>query len=91
MKKLLVLVLLAGASSFYACQPKETGTVGVETDSEQNTGNDGIVYPNENDTSNADVIEKTQTRVGNSKTRGEENHSNSQTTENVVVTPDSAQ
>ncbi|MFC6997859.1 hypothetical protein [Rufibacter roseus] len=90
MKKLLAMLLLAGSASFYACQPEKTGTVGVETEDASQTDNQyGIVNPQENDTSNADVIEKTQTNVGNSRTRGEENNSNSQTTKNVVVRPDS--
>jgi len=92
MKKIFASMLMVGATAFTACDSKTGGNVGVDSNAEQTTGNsNGIVNPQQNDTSGADVIEKTQTSVGNSQTRGETNDSRSQTTENVVISSDSTQ
>lgn len=74
-------------TGFMACD-SQTGknTTSVSTESEQMDGNQtGIVNPNQNDTTGAGATEKTQTRVGNSQSRGEQNTSNSRTTQNQVL------
>ncbi|QHL87135.1 hypothetical protein GU926_06700 [Nibribacter ruber] len=94
MKKILVTLLLAGATGLVASCDANTGgnTTNATQDAEQMDGNmSGSTPTTSNDTTGAAATEKTQQNVGNSQTRGEANTSNSSTTQNVVVGKDSAQ
>lgn len=88
MKKLLIMILMAAMAGFTACDAKTGGNTaaGGDPNAEQLGGSDnGIVNENQNDTTGASATEKTQTSVGNSETRGEQNTSNSETTKDSVI------
>ena len=88
MKKLLIWALAAGITGLSACNSGSgtPPTVGADQNAEQLDGNQtGIVNPDPNDTTGATATEKTQTGVGNSSTRGEQNNTKSTTTQNQVL------
>ncbi|ALI97982.1 hypothetical protein [Rufibacter tibetensis] len=90
MKKLMMILAIAGMTSFVACDSQTGGnTSSAGTDAAQNSSNpnnnSSVVNPNPNDTTGATATELTQKRVGNSQTRGEENSSKSRTTQNQVL------
>ncbi|WP_210487031.1 hypothetical protein [Rufibacter aurantiacus] len=90
MKKLVMILAMAGMTGFVACD-SQTGknTTSAGTEAEQNSNNPNntspVVNPNQNDTTGATATEITQSKVGNSQSRGEMNNSKSNTTKNQTL------
>ncbi|AKQ46123.1 hypothetical protein TH63_11550 [Rufibacter radiotolerans] len=76
---------MAGMTTLVACDSQTGKTTNPATTDAAQMNNDATVNPPANDTTGASATEKTQTRVGNSQTRGEQNTSNSSTTKNVEL------